>query len=283
MRNGDTLTSSSAATYAWYRNGFATGETEQSILVSLDGRYTVIITDSNGCRAESVPLDVAKPVTIVTTVEIPSLQAAPGEPVRVPIRLTAQNNIAALSPRSFSAELRFNKNLLFPSGGTPQGSIQGAERVIPINGTYTNTQTTLSELLFTAMLGDTDRTALRLANFTWADARASVVTTDGVFLLTVCREGGTRLFDGGARFGVTAHPNPCNASTVIDYTTISSGPVGLFVIDALGRRVATLAETSLEPGAHRTIFDASALASGMYRVLLLSDGMTAGILLMLAK
>ena len=55
------------------------------------------------------------------------------------------------------------------------------------------------------------------------------------------------------------------------------------MIDALGRRVATLAEGSVEPGVHRTVFAASALASGMYRVLLVGDGMAASVVLMMAK
>jgi hypothetical protein len=199
------------------------------------------------------------------------------------VRLALQNNIAALSRKDYAAELRFNKSLLYPTGSTPAGSIQGAERVIPFIGVYADNQNPLTELTFTAMLGDSERTALRLVNFAWGDSNATAFTTEGEFLLIVCREGGARLFDGGARFGVTAHPNPFNASTVIEYTTISSDPVALFVVDALGRRVTTLAEGTVTPGTHRTVFDASALASGMYRVLLVGEGMAASVVLMMAK
>jgi hypothetical protein len=282
-RSGDTLTSTVAATYAWYVDGVKQGVTTQSVVTRSAGSYVVRITDANGCRAESDPIDMAKTVSIQTTIALPSVQAAPGERVIVPLRLASQNNIAALSRKDYAAELRFNKSLLYPEGATPIGSIQGAERVIPFSGVFSDTQTPLTELTFTAMLGDSERTALRLVNFAWGDSNATAVTTDGEFLLTICREGGARLFDGGARFGVTAHPNPFNASTVIEYTTISSDPVALFVVDALGRRVATLAEGTVAPGKHRTVFDASGLASGMYRVLLVGDGMAASVVLMMAK
>lgn len=48
--NGNTLSSSSAATYQWYLNGvLMPGETSQNITPSADGLYVVRITDSNGC------------------------------------------------------------------------------------------------------------------------------------------------------------------------------------------------------------------------------------------
>jgi hypothetical protein len=283
-RSGDTLTSTPAAGWQWYRNGQPiAGATARTYVTSLDGSYTVRIADANGCHAFSDAVVISKLVAIVTAVNVPLLQAAPGERVIVPVRLVSQNNIQALSPRDFSAELRFNKTLLFPTGATPLGTVQGRERVIPFRGAFADLRTPLAELSFIALLGDSDRTPLRLGNFTWADARASVVTSDGEFLVTVCREGGTRLFLGDAQFGVAAHPNPFNASTVIEYTTIGTGAAQLFVLDALGRRVATLADGPREPGTHRTVFDASNLSSGMYRVLLVAEGLSSSVLLMLAK
>ncbi|MBL0177156.1 MAG: hypothetical protein IPP94_18235 [Ignavibacteria bacterium] len=282
-RSGDTLTSTPAASYSWMRDNAPTGSTTRSIIVAIDGRYTVRITDANGCRAESDPIDFVKSVSILTTVALPVLQAAPGERVIVPVRLAAQSNIAALSRTDFTAELRFNRSLLFPSGNTPTGSIQGQERVIPFVGSYADNQTPLSEMTFTALLGDSDRTALRLTNFVWADTNARVVTADGEFLLTVCREGGARLFIEGAHFGVTAHPNPFNAATVVEYTLVESGPAQLLVLDALGREVATLLDGPRDAGSGRVTFDASALASGVYRVVLRSPTMSAGATIFLVK
>ncbi len=262
---GDSLVSSTAATYQWLLNGEPlSGVTSRVIVPMTDGYYSVRITDANGCIAfsDAVIITVAK--EIFTTVEVPILAAAPGERVALPIRLVSQSHIAILSPREFTAELRFDSHVLYPAENTPMGSIQGRERVIPIRGVYQNMETALAEIVLIATLGDTDRTALRLTNFEWADSRAYVTVYDGEFHLNICREGGSRLFDGSATFHLAVHPNPFNASTVIDYTTIEKGHVKLFVVDALGRRAAMIYDAHQEVGPHSIVYDASSLPSGMY-------------------
>ena len=69
-------------------------------------------------------------------------------------------------------------------------------------------------------------------------------------------------------------PNPFSARTVIPFTLDAEAPVSLAVFDALGRRVATLADGPLAAGDHRATFDASGLAPGPYVVRLEVDGQT---------
>lgn len=59
-RRGDTLVCSVVATaYRWYVNGQPiVGATQRSLVVRSSGSYTVEITDSNGCRNMSDPVDV---------------------------------------------------------------------------------------------------------------------------------------------------------------------------------------------------------------------------------
>ncbi|MEO8087904.1 MAG: PKD domain-containing protein, partial [Bacteroidota bacterium] len=53
-QNGDTLTSSPAATYQWYFGSFQiNGATNQTYVAQASGNYYVIITDNNGCQATS--------------------------------------------------------------------------------------------------------------------------------------------------------------------------------------------------------------------------------------
>jgi hypothetical protein len=64
-------------------------------------------------------------------------------------------------------------------------------------------------------------------------------------------------------------PNPFNATTRIDFNLPDAGDVTLIVYDVLGRKVATLVNDHLEPGAHHIEWDARddggrALASGVY-------------------
>jgi hypothetical protein len=64
-------------------------------------------------------------------------------------------------------------------------------------------------------------------------------------------------------------PNPFNASTGIDFNLPDAGDVTLIVYDVLGRKVATLLDEHLEPGAHHIEWDARddsgrPLASGVY-------------------
>lgn len=49
-------------TYQWYRNGvLIPGATTDKLNLLFNGRYTVVVTDVNGCSAESLPFDVMLP------------------------------------------------------------------------------------------------------------------------------------------------------------------------------------------------------------------------------
>jgi hypothetical protein len=59
-------------------------------------------------------------------------------------------------------------------------------------------------------------------------------------------------------------PNPFNASTNISFALSEPQNVVLNVYDLLGREVGTLIDERMPAGAHTTVFDASALSSGIY-------------------
>jgi hypothetical protein len=60
------------------------------------------------------------------------------------------------------------------------------------------------------------------------------------------------------------YPNPFNPSTTIRYSLPERSYVTLTVFNALGQRVAMLAEGEKEAGFHEVRFEASSLASGVY-------------------
>jgi hypothetical protein len=59
-------------------------------------------------------------------------------------------------------------------------------------------------------------------------------------------------------------PNPFNPSTVINYSITHASNVVLKVYDILGGEVATLVTETKSPGSYSVIFNASALANGVY-------------------
>ena len=67
-------------------------------------------------------------------------------------------------------------------------------------------------------------------------------------------------------------PNPFNPETTIRYSLPSRAHVFLAIYNALGERVAVLAEGEQESGFHEVRFDGSALASGVYFYRLQSPG-----------
>ena len=78
-------------------------------------------------------------------------------------------------------------------------------------------------------------------------------------------------------------PNPFNPSTEIRYALPSFGTVQLRVHDLLGRRVATLVNDAQSGGAHRAVFDATGLPSGIYVYRLQWNGQTLSKTMMLIK
>ncbi len=60
------------------------------------------------------------------------------------------------------------------------------------------------------------------------------------------------------------YPNPFNPSTTIPYRLASPGTVTLSICNILGERVAILAEGHREAGFHRSVWNAAAMAAGVY-------------------
>jgi len=68
------------------------------------------------------------------------------------------------------------------------------------------------------------------------------------------------------------HPNPFNPVTSIAYRLDAAATVRLSVFNSLGQRVAVLADGPAAAGRHEALFDAGALASGIYICRLEAEG-----------
>jgi hypothetical protein len=196
------------------------------------------------------------------------LEAAPGEIVRVPIRLADAQDIQHTGAHAFTTELRFRASLLVPFGATPKGRLEGEERIITLENLpiMPDADGVLAYYDFIAVLGDAETTPLQLQNSAAIGAGFTVLESPGAFrLVEICREGGDRLFDAEGRLRLEQNsPNPFNTSTVITFETIEAGSVQVFILDALGRRVHTLVDEALAPGVQQRVLDLRNAPSGQY-------------------
>jgi len=85
----------------------------------------------------------------------------------------------------------------------------------------------------------------------------STSTTAGIY---------TVYYDPPSYSLTTTGPNPFNPTTNLSYALPEQADVTMEVYNIMGRKVATLADGSKQPGRYTVRFDASHLASGMYLV-----------------
>jgi len=85
----------------------------------------------------------------------------------------------------------------------------------------------------------------------------STSTTSGIY---------TVYYDPPSYSLTTTGPNPFNPTTNLSYALPEQADVTMEVYNIMGRKVATLADGSKQPGRYTVRFDASHLASGMYLV-----------------
>lgn len=269
-RNGSTLTSTPATEYQWYEEiggrYLPVLDAHMQDLSSMPGRrYIVEITDEHGCTAISLPYMWDENLLGSSTIALPVIEANPGDLVTMDLRLEGQEHLVRLDVASFDAEVEFNGSLLVPTGNTPQGRLENGQRIIPVSGQYDSTLEILSRMQFVAALGNAESTPLRIRHFAWDKQDITITLIAGEFFLGICREGGNRLFDASGQISLEPnHPNPFNAMTILTYEIIERGHTELYVMDMLGRRVATLVTGEVEAGRYQVAFDASRLPSGMY-------------------
>ncbi len=72
------------------------------------------------------------------------------------------------------------------------------------------------------------------------------------------------------------YPNPAGAAFSVDVTLAHEAAVSLRLIDALGRTVMTTSARPLSPGRHSLSLDTAGLATGVYTVVVMTDGERAG-------
>lgn len=68
------------------------------------------------------------------------------------------------------------------------------------------------------------------------------------------------------------YPNPATRTASVEATLATSGPLSVRVVDLLGREILTLAEGGATAGTHRLALDATRLPSGVFAVVMETEG-----------
>jgi sortilin (neurotensin receptor 3)/immunoglobulin I-set domain protein len=281
VQNGNKLITSEGDWYQWYVNGLKIPDGTEKILVTdFEGIYTVRVGNKEGCSTISDPYDYT---VILTDVTVPLiLSGDAGDIIRIPIRLTTADDLGKAQSMDFKVTLEFYKNILTPLNASYYD--EGDFRYTTLTGTIPHVfsknygsghlrkaaeEISIAEFECMAMLGTRDSSIVRIVAIEFADYHIGAHTTDGVFRLNTCRNGGHRLFDDQGTISLEQNrPNPFNASTVIEYEIIERGTTQLYVMDMMGRRIKSLVNDFMEPGRYSISFSLGGVASGTYMYVL---------------
>ncbi|MEP7234367.1 MAG: hypothetical protein ABI778_03635 [Ignavibacteriota bacterium] len=275
---GTLLNSTAALGYQWLLNGQPLlGQTNQTYTPTLDGNYSVRITDANGCTSISVPFAIG--VNATATVRVGAVaHSDPGSKIEVPIELIISQNLIASGANHYVGVLRYNGTMIIPTGSsgglvTASNALSASsDRQISFSGQSASLSSgTLQKILFDAALGNDSCTALLIDTFYWTDASVAVTTQNGEFCESgICSAGGQiRLLDGSGTLGMgQIRPNPAGTSITLDYDLLEWGRTRLIVSDALGREIRTILDEDQKPGHFQMSVSVTDISSGYYQLML---------------
>jgi len=202
----------------------------------------------------------------MATLIAPDVAAAAGEIVDAPITVSNADGLIGMGATGISTELRFDASLLYPIDGTPLGTVDGDERVIPLSLPLPKDGgNVVAALHFRAALGRDSVTPLRLENSSPIGGTGTVKAVAGQFTLHSCPVRTPRAFLTAGRLALKQnYPNPAVGSTEFEYDLVEGGRTRLSIADVSGRLVAVLVDGDYEPGAYSLAFDTSVLTPGSY-------------------
>jgi subtilisin family serine protease len=198
--------------------------------------------------------------------------AAPGQMVAA--ALASNLSIRATQDEAYEQGGVFRGDIVQGGGfQVMQGTSMASPHVAGVLALMLQVNPTLTYEQASAILAQTARSDIHTGatpNVTFGNGKigAHAAVTRALATTSVERD------DAPTGFGLLAnYPNPFNPSTVVSYRLSVSGNVRINVYNLLGQRVSTLFEGVQTSGQHSVTFDAAGLSSGMYLVVLESNGM----------
>ncbi|MBL0175359.1 MAG: hypothetical protein IPP94_08875 [Ignavibacteria bacterium] len=217
--------------------------------------------------------------------------ASPGGALRVPIRVAPALNAGEAFNAHFS--VAYDSALVqfsgveaarpYETGASLVATRIKGSLIVDVRGRPADSTDVLCWLLFRQNnLRESTTASLRLAALAvTTECAVDAASQDPVLLLDgYCERLLTR---SASRPTVSAHPNPFNPSTTLEFSIPSDGDASLRIIDVAGREVALLHRGPIASGRYRLPFDARGLPSGSYRAVLTHAGSTAAHSIMFVK
>ena len=202
-------------------------------------------------------------------IRVEDIRAAAGEKTSLRISMPESENMSlSLAPTEWRATLRYNGQLLY----SPRAVCDDDDFcTLEVTGTREPNSTDLLSLPVIATLGNTDRDAISIEEFSWRNGRIDPDTElqNGIIEVEgICAEGGLRLLQtGGASFTLIVRPLPARDNAEIQFGLRENMTVSLDVINSMGTTVASLLNNEdLTRGLHRLDMNVGSLAPGLYYV-----------------
>jgi Leucine-rich repeat (LRR) protein len=211
----------------------------------------------------------------------------PGDTVTLELYLASRNSLAlfnATQPQ-FQATVQFDNNILSLDESrsravSRRGSGRVASVVLDERWSRQSDTVILGRIACRAVLGDTDRTRLVIADFQWGNLSAATAFSNrrvfvdsvlnGLFVSSVCQVNGAKrlLRFGAATMLAQSRPNPVKDEAIISYTLRESGLTTLVLYDAKGSLVRQLFSGVQESGEYEYVLRVDNIPSGSYRIVL---------------
>ena len=293
--HGDTLISSPAASYQWYRDSIMiNGAMSQTYIATAAGYYSVAIRDSFGCRAESVVAPVnAQSDTAQICFEVPAEETGVQSPPAayntnkiVPNQSITENiDLFDIYPLVFDSivfDLHYDATALYCDSivspfcaVTLQPLGVGSVHVRLYACGMSPYSSRICSATFLAMVSsaDTACTALVMDNIHFYPAEMTLADScvDSIIIVPACGLQGILYTDSISSLSQN-YPNPFAGTTQI-HVTLGKGDIAgavLNVYNMLGERVANLTNQLSANG--DITFAAGELSAGVYYYVLQTSG-----------
>lgn len=265
----DTLFSSTADSYQWYRDGnLLGGETNNYIFSKIAGRYKVVVKSIFGCINESDEIFYEQiPLVGYSLVELPdTIFTNSGNDISVPLVLKKSNLLNKIKAFDYKAYISFYGYMLIPDPSYKIIANSGNMKSITVEGTRTDTIGLLQSLKFRTFFNDSVCSTVSLDSIVWDSANVRWESKNSVVcLLDICKAYGTRLFlhTGQLRLEQST-PNPASDKVEIEFETIETGRHKLYITDVYGNIVQTIFDSETLPRADLVTISTANFAQGVF-------------------
>ncbi len=200
-------------------------------------------------------------------IQVDSAAANAGDTVSIPVSVDGTGIINNAGINEIRGELMFNASMLDPIPPTPEGSVTGNLRIMPLTIAVPE-ETATVELKFIANLGNDSVTTLEMRNILPANNVEYNVQRGEFRLLDICYEGGARLVTFNETTNIELSPNPAEGTVNVDYKLIENGLTRIFITNNFGKVVKTILNEDISKGKYSEVVNLKDLSSGLYFIML---------------